>query len=236
MQSMVESPTTDFAPTALVLARALHPRLGAESPLSLLPQELLDEIAGLAVDPPACRVVMIGEPGSGNSSLLARFAHNTFDPVWRRTIGIEFENIGVTVRRRVVELQVWDVTCRLRSDPCFEWEGPLGSADGVIITADVSDPNWERNCRQWHKELGWCCCPPGVPVVIACTKIDRRVATTREIVKVARDLGCVVHETSAMTGEGVTATFNHLAELIAQHRLALSLGDEITEMNAIPSP
>ena len=51
---------------------------------------------------------MIGDSGSGKTSMLLRFAENYFNPLQNCTIGVDFKIKQVKIDGHVVKLQLWD--------------------------------------------------------------------------------------------------------------------------------
>ena len=54
------------------------------------------------------KMVMIGESGTGKTSLLLRFADDSFSQSQRSTIGVDFKIKSLTVDGYPVKLQMWD--------------------------------------------------------------------------------------------------------------------------------
>ena len=53
-------------------------------------------------------MVMIGDSGTGKTSLLLRFAEGVFSPDYRITIGVDFKIKTLKVDDKHVKLQIWD--------------------------------------------------------------------------------------------------------------------------------
>ena len=54
------------------------------------------------------KIVMIGDSGTGKTSLILRFADNIFSTNYRCTIGVDFKIKTLQVDKTTVKLQVWD--------------------------------------------------------------------------------------------------------------------------------
>uniref|UniRef100_A0A0R3RFX3 Ras-related protein Rab-18 n=1 Tax=Elaeophora elaphi TaxID=1147741 RepID=A0A0R3RFX3_9BILA len=54
------------------------------------------------------KLLIIGDSGVGKSSILLRFADNTFSPNYITTIGVDFKIRTVTINGQRVKLQIWD--------------------------------------------------------------------------------------------------------------------------------
>jgi hypothetical protein len=54
------------------------------------------------------KIVMIGDSGTGKTSLLLRFAEGIFSADYRITIGVDFKIKTLKVDDKYVKLQIWD--------------------------------------------------------------------------------------------------------------------------------
>jgi len=54
------------------------------------------------------KLLLIGDSGVGKTSILFRFAEDSFNPSFISTIGIDFKIRTVDVNGKKIKLQVWD--------------------------------------------------------------------------------------------------------------------------------
>ena len=54
------------------------------------------------------KIIMVGDAGSGKTSILLRFADNIYNEYQPCTIGVDFKMKLVKIDNRIVKLQMWD--------------------------------------------------------------------------------------------------------------------------------
>ncbi|KAG7202187.1 hypothetical protein KM043_015866 [Ampulex compressa] len=85
------------------------------------------------------KLLIIGDSGVGKSSLLLRFADNTFSGSYITTIGVDFKIQTVEIDGEKVKLQIWDTAGqeRFRTITSTYYRG----THGVIVVYDVTSGN-----------------------------------------------------------------------------------------------
>ena len=68
--------------------------------------DTLDQSSSTA--PVKYKVVFLGDQSVGKTSIILRFMHDTFDPQYQATIGIDFLSKTMVVDDKMVRLQLWD--------------------------------------------------------------------------------------------------------------------------------
>lgn len=56
------------------------------------------------------KVSLIGDSGTGKTSILLRFSDNVFQTETQSTIGVDFKIVSMAIEKLIVKLQIWD-TC-----------------------------------------------------------------------------------------------------------------------------
>jgi Ras-related protein Rab-5C len=156
------------------------------------------------------KLVLLGEMGSGKSSLVLRFVKSQFFDYQESTIGAAF--LTKTLPDQQVKFEIWDTAGQER----YHSLAPMyyrGAAAAVIVF-DISSSDSFAKAREWVKELlrqG----NPGMIMSLAGNKAD--LAETREVSaedaqSYADENGLVYFETSAKTNANVSELFDDIAK------------------------
>ncbi len=156
------------------------------------------------------KVVLLGTPGVGKTSLTRQFVESVFDEKYHTTIGVKVDKKRVVIGSRVVQLVIWDI-----AGPEHRFAVPtsyIRGAAGYLVVADGTRPETLDDgldiVRQVEREIG------RLPFVLLLNKADLvnqwRIEGTA--LGAFRDRGCRHFRTSARTGEGVEEAFQRLTE------------------------
>ncbi|XP_055337140.1 ras-related protein Rab-18-like [Paramacrobiotus metropolitanus] len=163
------------------------------------------------------KLLIIGESGVGKSSLLLRFADDTFDPELAATIGVDFKVKNLNFNGNVVKLAIWDTAGqeRFRTLTPSYYRG----AQGVILVYDVTSKSSFQKLEMWLGEVDSYANKMDLGEMLVANKIDQRterVITREDGLKFARKHSMLFIECSARTADGVVAAFEELVEKILQ--------------------
>nr|MDO8084371.1 Rab family GTPase [Candidatus Sigynarchaeum springense] len=156
------------------------------------------------------KIIVIGDPAVGKTSLILRFTDNAFHQSYLPTIGTNLSDKVLNIGNENIELVFWDIAGQSKFNKARKnfYKG----AHGIIIVFDLTNHETFKNVKAWHDDatsvLG------SVPCQIIGNKIDmseQRVVGDEEIGKLARELSCGVFLTSAFTGKAVDESFRDLA-------------------------
>ncbi|XP_031682943.1 ras-related protein Rab-35 isoform X2 [Oncorhynchus kisutch] len=97
------------------------------------------------------KLLIIGDSNVGKSSLLLRFADNSFSGSYITTIGVDFKIRTVDIDGERVKLQIWDTAGqeRFRTITSTYYR----NTHGVIIVYDVTNPESFVNVKRWLNEI-----------------------------------------------------------------------------------
>ena len=171
------------------------------------------------IDALKAKVVVVGPPGVGKTSLIRRYTTNVFDDAYRATLGAVVSKSVVDVRMNGyvvrVTLSVWDTTGE-PGVPEAVRALHLHGAQGVLAVADATDARTVPALVPFVATVGEVA--GDVPVHILLNKGDLEPAT--DAVGAGRHEGLVrgarVYVTSAKAGDNVARVFHDLARRIAE--------------------
>ncbi|KAH7731587.1 Ras-related protein Rab-35 [Aphelenchoides avenae] len=164
------------------------------------------------------KLLIIGDSGVGKSSLLLRFADNTFSPNYITTIGVDFKIRTITVQGQKIKLQIWDTAGqeRFRTITSTYYRG----THGVIVVFDVTNGESFSNVKRWLQEIETNC--DNVQKILVGNKVDdpdRRVVQESDARRFAEAMKIHYFETSAKENLNVEEMFNCITNLVLEAKL-----------------
>ena len=124
------------------------------------------------------KLLLIGDSGVGKSSLLLRFADDSYSESYISTIGVDFKIRTVQLDGKTVKLQIWDTAGqeRFRTITSSYYRG----AHGIIVVYDLTDMESYENVKNWLKEIDRYA-NEGVQKLIVGNKLDLAEAGKRAV-------------------------------------------------------
>lgn len=152
------------------------------------------------------KLLLIGDSGVGKSSLLLRFADNSYTGNYITTIGVDFKIRTITIDNQRVKLQIWDTAGqeRFRTITSTYYRG----THGVVVVYDVTNANTFKSIQRWLIEIDQYC--SSVSKILVGNKNDdesRKVVSTDEAGNLAQSYGIELVETSAKDDINVEDVF-----------------------------
>ncbi|XP_052769804.1 ras-related protein Rab-37-like isoform X2 [Mya arenaria] len=160
----------------------------------------------------SCKVMLIGDSGTGKTCLLVRFKDGAFlSGSFISTVGIDFRNKVVEVDGTKVKLQIWDTAGqeRFRSVTHAYYR----DANALLLLYDVTNKSSFDNIRAWLTEINEYA-QEDVVIMLLGNKADmsgERMIRVEDGEKLAKDHGVAFMETSAKTGMNVELAFMAIA-------------------------
>ncbi|MHA1266294.1 MAG: Rab family GTPase [Candidatus Helarchaeota archaeon] len=160
------------------------------------------------------KIIVIGDPAVGKTSLIRRFSDNKFDQSYLPSIGADFTLKVVEFEKIQAILTIWDIGGQREFDSIrnFYYYG----ANAGIMVFDVTRPETYENLRnKWYPQFQAGVGDP-VPCIILANKVDltaERKITNAKCNELSQQLGYPLFQTSAKSGENVHAAFEQIALL-----------------------
>lgn len=178
------------------------------------------------------KLLIIGDSGVGKSSLLLRFADNTFSGSYITTIGVDFKIRTVNIDGQKIKLQIWDTAGqeRFRTITSTYYRG----THGVIVVYDVTNGESFANVKRWLLEIEQNC--DVVNKVLVGNKNDcpdRKVVLTEDAERFAKTLNIILFETSAKDNINVEEMFLCVTRLVLRSKCEMMMRQNDTENDTV---
>lgn len=157
------------------------------------------------------KVVLLGAPAVGKTSLVRRFVHQVFDSEYQSTLGVKVDRKNVEVGEKTVNLLLWDV--HGEAEGVVVTSSYLQGAHAAILVVDATRPETIDVALGLGNRVRES--SPGVDVYAVANKTDLDV--NQPVLDAALEAAGFesVLSTSAKTGEGVEDLFVALATAAA---------------------
>ena len=160
------------------------------------------------------KLIVIGDSGTGKSSLLHRFVEDAFSEEQTQTIGVEFGAKVVQLLGKRVKLQIWDTAGqeRYKSVTRSYYRGAVG----CLIVYDITNRASYEHVPQWLADVRQLAGNDVVVMIVGnksdLANADKRMVQHNEASIFAQENGLMHFETSASTGELVSDAFLKVAK------------------------
>jgi small GTP-binding protein len=179
------------------------------------------------------KIVLLGEPGVGKTSLIRRYTQGSFSDAYLATVGTTVSKHSEVLspeegRGVEVSLIIWDIMGNKRILDLLG-EAYFFGAKGAVAVFDLTVQKSLKNLKVWidtaRKQ------EPKMPIIILGNKADLegdRAVTDKEAKRFCKPLGLRYLPTSAKTGHNVQAAFTAVG-LEALRTFALTGAEAETE-------
>ena len=167
------------------------------------------------------KVLVLGDPATGKTSICKRALTNTFFDTYKSTIGVSFENKRLTVDGTNVKMQLWDIAGQDRYQNIVRVY--YAKSQGVFVVYDLNDRKSFDSVLRWKKEIDDKVRLPNgdpVPCVLIGNKCD---VCTKTLSKVQGEIDQFCNEHGFVKGFLTSAKENinieEAAEFLCRHVL-----------------
>ena len=158
------------------------------------------------------KVIIMGDPMVGKTSLIRRFCDNAFKTNYISTIGVDISRKDVLLTNdTTISLSLWDIGGQVQTMAPYRKRFYTG-ASFAIIQFDITRSKTFENVDKWLTDLNQSI-QKKLPVVLIANKVDMddHEVTAEEIKEKAASLNCPYLITSAKTGSNVNEVFKYAA-------------------------
>eukprot|EP01113_Clastostelium_recurvatum_P013230 TRINITY_DN16983_c0_g1_i1.p1 TRINITY_DN16983_c0_g1~~TRINITY_DN16983_c0_g1_i1.p1 ORF type:complete len:196 (-),score=33.04 TRINITY_DN16983_c0_g1_i1:59-583(-) len=153
--------------------------------------------------------MVVGDSHTGKTSMIRRFAEDSFENTYIPTVGVDFRIRTIEMDGSVVKLQVWEMPGqeRFRSGR----PPPYRGSHGIIVVYDIADPDTFNNTKYWFQEIDRYACEKVCRMLVG-HKLDLKqehstIVDTNEAKEYADSLGIPFIEASAKDSTNVDQVF-----------------------------
>lgn len=170
------------------------------------------------------KLVLLGDMGTGKTSLVLRFIKGQFLDHQEPTIGAAFFTQILSLTEATVKFDIWDTAGQER----YHSLAPMyyrGAAAAVVVY-DISNMDTFTRAKKWVEELQRQGNSNLVMALVAnkCDLEPKREVETEEGEQFAQENGMFYIETSAKTAENINELFYEIAKRLAKAFLSKPTG------------
>ncbi|KAF9132990.1 rab32, member RAS oncoprotein [Mortierella sp. 14UC] len=120
------------------------------------------------------KILVIGDLGTGKTSIIKRYVHNIFSTNYKSTIGVDFAlKVIQWTPDTVIRMQLWDIAGQEKFSGLTRVY--YKEAVAALVVYDITRPNTFEAVPKWKADLDTKVCLPGgqpIPVVLLANKMD----------------------------------------------------------------
>ena len=152
------------------------------------------------------KIVFIGNPTAGKTSLLNRLCNDKFEPNYDSTIGVDFFTKTVFYNETIFKLQLWDSAGQEKYRSLIP--SYIRGASIIFLIYDLNHHESFESINNWLGFVNQYTNKQQVKLILIGNKNDlERKVTIDEGKNLAKKEGMLFFETSAKTGDGVIEMF-----------------------------
>jgi len=157
------------------------------------------------------KLLLIGDSSVGKSSLLLRFAEDSFNQSFISTIGVDFKTRSIELDGEQVKLSIWDTAGqeRFRTITAAYYRG----ANGIILVYDITSESSFNNIRSWIANIEEHASDSVCKILVGnkCDMEDKRQVSFAQGQTLSKEFNMKFFETSAKADINVEKAFQAIA-------------------------
>jgi small GTP-binding protein len=162
-----------------------------------------------------CKIVVVGDPNVGKTSLVIQFTEKAFRKTYLPTIGVNITEKTIVHEGAQFTMVLWDLAGQAKFTKMRKHF--YTGANGVILVFDLTKKESLPGIKDWYEDIKKSLEGAPLNCVLLGNKndiADQRVVSELEAKSMAAALKVPYFETSAKTGENVDKVFSHFAGIV----------------------
>ena len=153
------------------------------------------------------KVVLMGDPGVGKSSILDSYLENDFNPNIESTVGVSFKTKEIPFQEKIVKLNLWDTAGQEKYHSLTKMY--CRGAKAAILVYDITNRDTFNNLKNWHQMVSELSNENTIFAVVGNKEdlIDREAVGLDEARAFATKINATYKKTSAKNGVGIEELF-----------------------------
>jgi len=97
------------------------------------------------------KLVVVGSPGVGKTSLIKRYVNNAFSNAYKATVGADFAQKVIDIDKTRIHLQIWDIAGQERFGTMTKVY--YRNATAAMIVYDILEKKTFESVENWRKDI-----------------------------------------------------------------------------------
>ncbi|XP_065900271.1 uncharacterized protein [Dysidea avara] len=169
----------------------------------------------LRCNTPVLKIIIVGDTGTGKTSLLHQYVYNKFSVLYEPTIPLDFHYKELACNNTNYKLHLWDTAGQERFKAVTQ--AYYRDAVAAFVVYDVTNKNSLEHSLQWKEEINstvYLTNGDPIPVVLIANKVDCGQLDGEQF---SKDHGFIGYfETSAKTGQGIREAIHFIVKKVHQ--------------------
>ena len=166
-----------------------------------------------------CQLLIVGDAAVGKSSILRRFAQNTFNQEYLSTLGIDYFTKDIKINNKVIHVKIWDTAGEERYRSLTQ--SFLKNGEGILIVFALNNKTSFDSLKFWIDSIQNILDSQEreIPAIILGNKLDLengREVDKEEAKEFAKNKNCQYFEVSAKTWEGIDESIKYLIQRVVE--------------------
>lgn len=183
------------------------------------------------------KVVLLGDPAVGKSSILKRFVIGDCSLNTENTVGAKYMGKLLNINDSVVKLNIWDTAGQERYQSFSKLY--CRDAGAAILVYDVSDPDSFVGMKKWYENMSQDVLPTDCKIFVVGNKLDLIQGPCKfkdDVSQYASQINTIEYIVSAKTGTGIEDLFvcvgeSALEKVRVPRRDSIYLTKEVTKQS-----